>query len=283
MNSPNLPITFINGEIVNSISVADRGLAYGDGLFETILISNGQPHLWSYHHARLLKGLNVLQIAVETQRLRNDIDRVIENLPDSDNEHYVLKLIITRGESGRGYQPTESRANIIITLSEFFHQEDKYNGVATHLCKQKLPLDSAWAGLKTLNQLSYVLASLERKNKDFDEGILLSTEDHLIEATSRNIFLVNNEVLYTPKLNRAGVDGVLKTYLLDKIIPQLGFECIERDLNLDDLLHADEVFLTNSVTGIWPVLSFEVTEGEKSQWPVGAITRSLQSMSQPFV
>jgi 4-amino-4-deoxychorismate lyase len=278
MNSLKFPITFVNGQISSSVSVADRGLAYGDGLFETILIDNGQLHLWSYHHARLLKGLNFLQITVESQRLRYDIDSVLEFIPDLKNAFYVLKIIVTRGHSGRGYQPDETRSNIIISVSQFSQQQNKRDGVKVHLCEQKLPLDLPWAGLKTLNQLSYVLASQERKNTDFDEGILLSTENHIIEATARNIFIVKGEQLFTPLLDRVGVDGVFKNYLIDKLLPQVGLSCDAKELDLGDLLSADEVFLTNSITGIWPITELAQGNENISQWPVGTVTRSLQSM-----
>ena len=107
---------------------------------------------------------------------------------------------------------------------------------------------------------------------------MLSVDNKLIEASARNVFIVKDETLYSPQLDQCGVEGVMRQLIIDKIAPQLGLDCIISSLSLDDLLEADEVFLSNSISGIWPVVEFE----EKS-WSVGPVTRSLQAMCHGFL
>ncbi|MGH1487407.1 MAG: aminodeoxychorismate lyase [Cellvibrionaceae bacterium] len=278
MSSDTYPITFINGKQQSMISVADRGLAYGDGLFETLMVVNGEMPLWSYHHARLLKGLVALQINLESQRLRNDIDQLLALVSSATSELHLLKIMVTRGEGGRGYQPSDAEANLILSLYPLELDVGKSDGVSVHICQQRLPSGVSWAGLKTLNQLPYVLAAGERENTDYGEGILLSAQDNIVEATARNVFIVNNEKVYTPLLDQNGVAGVMREVIIDKIAPQLGIECVETAITVDDFLEAEEIFLTNSITGVWPVIKIE----QKSV-KVGPVTRSIQAMCHSFL
>lgn len=266
-------ITTVNGTESQHISLKDRGLAYGDGLFETMLVAQGDIPLWPLHHERLLKGLVHLHIAVESQRLRQSIDTALEQSKAFPDELFVLKLIITRGESTRGYQvDAQAQSTLITQLSPLFIDTAKHDGVSIHYCEQAL-MPTTWAGLKTLNQLPYVLAAQERLNTDFDEGLLFTPEGELIEATARNVFVVKNDKILTPILDQCGVAGVMRRNLTDKIATQIGVEVVEQRLTKKDITDADELFLANSVSGIWPVI-----QCEQHKWPIGPVTRSLQAM-----
>jgi len=271
--SINYPITTVNGLNVNHVPVSDRGLAYGDGLFETMLIVREDIPLWPLHHERLLKGLVRLQIAVESQRIRHVIDTALEAAKDVPADLLILKLIVTRGESSRGYQVDSSVHSTLITqLSPLVLDVNKHEGVHVHCCEHVL-MPIAWAGLKTLNQLPYVLAAQERSHTHFDEGLLFTAEGELIEATARNIFIVKDDKIVTPIIDQCGVAGVMRQNIANKIAVQIGVEVIEQRLYKEDLFSADEVFLANSISGIWPVI-----ECEKQRWLIGPITRSLQAM-----
>lgn len=266
-------ITTINGMQSQVVSVNDRGLAYGDGLFETMLVAQGDIPLWSLHHERLLKGLVCLQITVESQRIRQAIDTALKESKAFSDQLFVLKLIITRGDSTRGYQiDTQAQSTLITQLSPLSVDTAKHDGVSIHYCEQAL-MPTTWAGLKTLNQLPYVLAAQERLNTDFDEGLLFTPEGELIEATARNVFVVKNDKILTPIIDRCGVAGVMRRNLMDKIATQIGVEVLEQRLSNADIASADELFLANSISGIWPVV-----ECEQHKWPVGPVTRSLQAM-----
>lgn len=276
-NSDGYPITLVNGKQQKLVSAADRGLAYGDGLFETLLVTDVHIPLWPYHHTRLLNGLVRLGINLESQRLRQDVDAMLSIIEERSSSLHILKIIATRGAAGRGYQSTDTESTLILSLYPYIPDDSKHNGVAAHICKHKLPVGVPWAGLKTLNQLSYVLAAQERMNLPCDEGLLFSTEDHLVEATARNLFIINGEKLYTPLLDQCGVKGVMREFIIEKILPQLGLQCEEKALLLSDLADADEVFLSNSISGIWPLL-----ECDNMRWSVGPVTRSLQAMCHGF-
>ena len=273
MSFDTYPMTLVNGSEQSVISVTDRGLAYGDGLFETIMVVNGEMPLWPYHHARLLKGLLALNITLEAERLRNDIDQLLALTSRTSSDLHILKVIVTRVAGGRGYQSTETEANLIVSLYPLELEIGKSDGVSVHICQQRLPCGVSWAGLKTLNQLPYVLAASERDNTAYSEGILLSTQGDIVEATARNVFIVNNEKVYTPRLDQNGVAGVMREVIIDKITPQLGIECAEASMTMNDLLAAEEIFLTNSITGVWPVIQVE-----QKSIKVGPVTRSIQAM-----
>lgn len=273
MPEPKYPINYVNGLNSNTVSPSNRGLAYGDGVFETILMVRGEVPLWPLHHKRLLKSLLALEIAVEPARIRQALDTALDTVKTLEGQLFVVKMIITRGEGGRGYQSTRAVKSTLITqLFPLSIDSDKYNGVSVHVCKQVL-YPVAWAGLKTLNQLPYVLASNERLETDYDEGILFSNEGLLIEATARNVFIVKDEKIITPLLTNCGVKGVLRQSIIDDIAAKVGLSVIERAITEAEFFNADEVFLSNTITGIWPVISCE-----QKQWPIGPVTRSLQSI-----
>ncbi len=277
MSTYSLPLIYINGQEHNGLSTLDRGLAYGDGLFETMLVVDGLVPLLSYHHKRLLKGLSHLGIELDSARLVNDVNALLDIAKTIDEKHLILKLTVTRGVGGRGYQVDSSaQATLVLQLFSVNIDLSKHNGVSVHFCQERLPAVS-WAGLKTLNQLPYVLAAKERQGSSFDEGLLLNRHGDLIEATARNVFIVKGEQLITPLLNESGVAGAQRQFIVESVAGQLGLNIIERVVKLEECLSADEIFLTNSITGIWPVTHCEYKQQDYT-WDVGPITRSLQAM-----
>ncbi|MEO0443039.1 MAG: aminodeoxychorismate lyase [Pseudomonadota bacterium] len=273
MTTTTFPITFVDDKPVSQVPAQDRGLAYGDGVFETILVSNADMPFWSYHHGRLLKGLHGLKINLESQRLRAAIDKALAVIKDLPEQYYILKCIVTRGTGGRAYQFSRGTPTLVCHIFPYEMDTLKHNGVSVHLCQETLAEGISWAGLKTLNQLPYVLAAQERLNTPFDEGLLMSLNGYIIEATARNIFYSKDEVLFTPQLNLCGVAGVMRHYIIEKVAPQLKIDVREQRFTVDDLLAGDEVFLCNSVSGIWPVVQLD-----QHHWPIGPITRSIQAM-----
>jgi 4-amino-4-deoxychorismate lyase len=286
MSTYTLPLICINSQIqsypdkgypVNGLSALDRGLAYGDGLFETMLLVDGLAPLLSYHHKRLLKGLSHLNIKLDSERLVTDVNKMLELAKSFDEKRLILKLTVTRGVGGRGYQiDSDASATLILQLFACTIDLTKHNGVSVHVCNETLSPVS-WAGLKTLNQLPYVLAAQERLNTNFDEGLMLANSGDLIEATARNVFIVKGDKVLTPALNFAGVAGVQRQFIIKSVAGQLGLEVLESSLQLEDFFMADEIFLTNSITGLWPVTHCHYKEHDYN-WDVGIITRSLQSM-----
>ncbi|MFT6792017.1 MAG: 4-amino-4-deoxychorismate lyase [Cellvibrionaceae bacterium] len=270
--------TFVDGSPRADLPLSDRGLAYGDGLFETMLVVNQLIPLWSLHKARLFSGLRKLGIFLRQNQLDHHLQQIEKTLQQGSRDYWIHKLIVTRGSGGYGYRPEpESPATIISQL--FPKCESPLNRIeaSIHLCRQRLTATPAWPGLKTLNQLLYVLASRERHNTSFDEGLLLSVEGDLIEATARNLFILKNGMLFTPKIGIYGVNGTMRRLIIENLAPVLDLKTVEKSLSVDDLRFADEAFLCNAVTGIWPVISYSENGRDCSRWYPGAITRKLQN------
>ncbi len=238
----------VNGEPQDTITISDRGLAYGDGVFETIRISNHKPVLLDRHLERLLLGTRRLKISLERTLLDQHVAQLIPKLPAQG----ILKIIVTRGSGGRGYMPT----GITVPTRIFsLHELPDYSatqpsiGIDVFVCQQRLAMQPALAGIKHLNRLEQVLASLEWPDDGFMEGLMLDTSDHVIEGTRSNVFWAESGQLMTPALSQAGVAGTLRNYIMEV----LGIVSEVEECTLDRLCHAEEVFFCNSINGIWPV------------------------------
>lgn len=248
--------SYVNGKAASALSVQDRGLAYGDGLFETMRLEASQIPLWSLHSDRLSQSCERLRIPLDTPRLQTDLDILLADAARQSVTRGVVKLIITRGSGGRGYRAEPGLSpNHITSLSPLpsIRADLVEEGVRVHLCQHRLPDNPLLAGIKHLNKLDYVMACQEWLGEDFQEGLLLNQRGQVIEACSRNVFVVHNGLLFTPHLEQAGVAGILRRRIMEKYAAVLGMSVKESDIDLEILAGADEVFLTNSVTGVWPV------------------------------
>ncbi|HWV15972.1 MAG TPA: aminodeoxychorismate lyase [Cellvibrio sp.] len=274
-----LPLISVNGVIGQQISPLDRGFAYGDGVFETCRIDNGQIPLWPLHRQRLLASCDRLFIPLQETLLEQYVQLLLAQMPAQELVAATLKIIVTRGEGGRGYRlPDKVQPTLCIGIFPAAHYPEHYasRGVTVRLCQQRLGCNPALAGLKHLNRLEHILARAEWCDEAIAEGLLLDGNDHLIEATISNLFIVKNATLLTPDLSEAGVAGVMRRFILESLVPQLGLRAGIKKLTLDDLLSADEVFLSNSVFGIWPVA--ELLGDSPRNFFHGEITRKLQAL-----
>lgn len=243
--------TLINGIETLDIDAQDRGFQYGDGLFETLRIRAGRPCLWSLHLARLAHGCGRLGLPMPDEiLLRGEADRLCRGEADG-----VLKIVLTRGSGGRGYRPPENPTPTRL-LARFpvpdHPPENRTQGVAVRICDTRLGLNPALAGLKHLNRLEQVLARAEWCDIDIAEGLMQDIEGNIIEGTMSNLFVVQAGILRTPELSCCGVAGVMRARVMAEA-GALGIPVDESRLGLHDLTAADELFLTNSVIGIWPV------------------------------
>jgi 4-amino-4-deoxychorismate lyase len=147
------------------------------------------------------------------------------------------------------------------------------SGVCVRVCRQQLAEQPALAGMKHLNRLEQVLARAEWSDPQIAEGLMLDQRARLIEGTMSNIFLVRDGVVRTPQLHRCGVAGVMRQIVMEQLVA-----VTETDLVLDDVIAADEVFLTNSVIGIWPVVRIDCLHKSRGDVTI-ALQRSLQTLS----
>ncbi len=245
-------------------------------------VAKGDISLWRLHYERLSKGLVRLGIHLPISRLMTHMSASMAAIGDYEG---VLKLSVTRGDGARGYGLTGEEKPRLITqfsplVTDFYTTNHPLEqaGVDVHICQTRLPVGACLAGLKSLNQLPYVLASQERQGTPWHEGIMFNHDGRLIEATARNLFLVKGHTLYTPSLVDSGVNGVMRRLIIDILAPATNIAVHEIPLTEKNLFLADEVFLSNSISHIWPI-----RHCEGHSWSVGAVTQSLQVQARQFI
>ncbi len=246
----------------------DRGVAYGDGLFETVLLRNGRPLLWDEHLSRLVRGCHVLGIPMPAEH------ELAAPLAEAGSGLEVLKLMLTRGSGGRGYRPPVSPApRLRWQLAAFAPAEARWRqGVRVRHCRLRLGLQPVLAGLKHLNRIENVLARAEWDDEDIAEGLLCDSDGRLVEATAMNLFWRRAGRLETPRLDRCGVAGALRAALMERM------EIHEVDIHPDEFEAAEAVWLGNSVQGVWPVVRLDDGAGiERRRWSLSPLHRTFQA------
>ncbi len=263
----------INGESGSHISALDRGLQYGDGLFETIAVVGSRPCLWERHYQRLSVGCERLDIPTpEKWLLLQEIGQEM-----GSSERGVIKLIITRGEGTRGYAPsTRPEATRIVHFSPWpdYPTDNSSQGVNVRICSTRLGVNPALAGMKHLNRLEQVMARSEWDDPDIGEGLMLDARGRVIEGTMSNIFMFQDGIIYTPDLSGCGVEGVMRGLVLDTAA-DLGIEVKIGHISLSEALQADSMMLTNSLIGIWPVKSLEERQYDPRHLDHGLISEVM--------
>ena len=239
----------INGLLGDSLNANDRGLMYGDGVFRTLRISQGKPLLWPQHYNKLQHDCAALAFECPAiKALEDELMQLIQ--PDTNG---IAKIIITRGPSSRGYMPTVNpQVSRILSLSPLPEYPATYakQGIKVHVCNLRLAHQPRLAGIKHLNRLENVLAAAECSAPDIAEGILLDMENHVIEGTRSNLFWVQNGKLYTSDLSQCGVAGLQRDRVIE-YAQQQGWACAIGNFKLSELFAADEIFVVNSLIGLW--------------------------------
>ena len=259
-----------DGQLLAAHEPIDRGLEFGDGLFETIAVVGGRPRLLEAHLARLALGCARLAIAAPAvATLRAEILRAAAS-PGTG----VVKLIVTRGAGGSGYAAVEgaaSRRYLQAQPPRLRPPEWAERGVAIRVCATRLAEQSLLAGLKHLNRLEQVLARAEWHDPAIAEGLMLDVHGRLVCGTMSNVFIASDPEILTPALERAGVAGVMRGALI-AAFRAAGLRVTERDVDPAELDAAHEVFLTNALIGAWPVRSLGAR-----RWPAGPCARRAQA------
>jgi 4-amino-4-deoxychorismate lyase len=259
----------VNGEPTPFVDAADRGFQYGDGVFTTLPVRQGTPLFLAEHLARLERDCRRLFLPVpERAALVREALALCAARPDG-----VLKIQLTRGVGGRGYRcPEPALGARVLSV----HPPPDYpeglgeEGVEVRVCRARLGINPLLAGLKHTNRLEQILARAEWPPGDIREGLMLDTEGHVTEGTMSNLFLVKDGAARTPKLDLCGVAGVMRGLVMAGL-GELGLAVEECRIFLDEVRSADELFLTNSVIGLWPVRRLEGRD-----FAVGPVTRGAQ-------
>jgi len=271
MSGP-VTLTLLNGQETDCLPLSDRGLAYGDGLFETIRVVGGSAPLWSRHLQRLERGCRTLRLTLPAEQLAIDVERLARRLGEG-----LIKLILTRGSGKRGYAiPANAETTRILFGSNaaVYPAEHAEQGVRLFACETRLGHQPLLAGLKHLNRLEQVLTRSEWQSSDYAEGLVCDLTGQPIECTMSNLFMRIAGSWVTPDLSQCGVQGVMRDLLIERVQQEGGFVQV-RTVGYDELLSADEVMCCNSLFGVWPVIQL----GDR-HWPVGPFTRQMQSLAK---
>jgi 4-amino-4-deoxychorismate lyase len=245
----------INGISSGYVSVTDRGLHYGDGVFETIACVGNHPLFIRQHLDRMESGARKLKIPFPDRQLfLDDINCLLRG----SSSNSIVKLILTRGYGKRGYRyETTQIPTRICILSAWpgYVAHWREHGITTRFCQTQVSTNHQLAGIKSLNRLDSVLASSEL-GQAFNEGFLSDIDGNVIEGTMSNIFIASNDALVTPDLTRCGVNGIMREQIID-IAHNNSIKVETRNISRDELLESSEIFISNSVIGACVVKQLE--------------------------
>lgn len=253
------PAVIIDGERTDpeaaSVSVFDRGFQYGDGVFETLAVVGGRLRERDAHIERLGQGARLLGIPEPDARaLADDIEALAGETGPEANA--VIKVLYSRGRGGRGLAPPERPAptRVVMRLPWPDHPPEwRRQGVRTITCATRQVSGDALDGrIKSMNQLNHIVARMEWQDPGIAEGLLCDQRGCVVEGTVTNVFAVFDGRVVTPDLTGAGLPGITRRRVLELAGRRSGGTAL-RDLRPADLVAADELFLTNSLVGIWPV------------------------------
>jgi len=271
----------IDGVAADSVSVLDRGLHFGDGVFETIACLHGRPRFLSLHLERLAHGCRALGFSPPaSQVLRAEIEHLA-----GAQERAIVKLIVTRGTAMvRGYAVSGREQATRVAIRYPWPVEEtgwQQRGVSVRVAAMRLGENPALAGLKHCNRLEQILARSEPESSAAVESLMLGRSGQLVSGTLTNVFLVDGPAqsprIRTPAIDLCGVAGVMRRVVLREA-SRAGIDATESTLWPADLDGAAEVFLTNARVGIWPVGRL----GERTLEP-GPVTRRLQALLRPLL
>jgi 4-amino-4-deoxychorismate lyase len=271
----------INGGLDQAISPLDRGFAYGDGVFRTMVMRNGLPDFWPMHYQKLVADCSAIGIVCPSaELLMSDLQQLF-----SVEEIAVAKIIITRGEGNRGYTPpaitAPTRAVIKSKMPEY-PLENFREGVHLCICETRLANQPKLAGIKHLNRLENVLARMEWQDANITsgivEGVMLDVHGNVIECTSANIIARFGEMLITPALDLCGIAGITRQHILE-MAHKLSLSTAIEVFDLNKLYQADEMIVCSSLYGAWQVRSIQnFANIQQKRWAKGSLAAEIRAL-----
>lgn len=264
-----------HGIRIDSVPVDDRAAQYGDGVFETIAVRDAAPRFWELHVRRLALdcekvGLVMPPPSILLRDLENALARTTVN-----TGFCIAKLVISCGGSERGYQraagvPANSRIGIFADTP--LPEDDYAAGVAVHLCDTIVASQPRLAGVKSLNRLDQVLARCEWSQPGIFDGLMCDDDGNLVCGTRTNLFIVRENHIETPQLDRCGVAGIMRRCIIN-LLGENNINVTEMVIGCEEIASFDELFLCNSQVGVVPVRRC----GDYT-WEVGEATRSVMAL-----
>lgn len=251
-----------NGESCSTLLehglVQDRGLLYGDGVFETIAVRNSAIPLKAFHLQRLASSCEKLALSLDEQSLLEQIDRLLINAGvNAKAINGKLKIIVTRSGQGRAsYPATNASSNILLS---FHSGQEPLSGGKTKIKRAQTPLYSMpiLAGIKHLNRLNYIAAAVHENIKQNEELLFCDEKGNVVETMHGNIFFVTHDgKVETPLLENLGVAGVMRRVVMEELGPQFSIKVKEKHIVGDAISNYAEIFISNAMQGIVSVSAF---------------------------
>ena len=255
---PGDTLIWLDGAEASALPLPDRGLDFGDGVFETLLTRHGEPLYLDLHLARMLRGCKLLALPDCDSAVRRHLQAVTLAITAHGWHWASLRITLSRGAGPRGYAPpTKARPRIVISVTRL----DKFTPnmaapAALHLADMRWATQPALAGLKHLNRLEQVLAAAEYNEAGLDEAVMLGQTGQVISVVAGNLFVVSGGEILTPRLRNCGIHGTRRDLVMRRWAPKLGLAVRECTLGIGQLEEADEVFYSNSLVGLRPVARF---------------------------
>lgn len=258
----------INGTLYQdfeaNIPTNNRGLAYGDSVFETIKVNNNKPVFWEAHYFRLMASMRILRMEIPMHFTPEFLEKEIVNLVQSFPKKaisYRVKITVYRDSEGF-YTPTSNNVLYIISAQELSSDIYKINKghYEIELFKDYLISPNLLSTLKTNNKAVNVVGSIFAKENNYSNCLLLNTNKSIIEALNGNIFLIKGNTVKTPPLADGCLKGIVREKLIEIITKSPDFELSESSISPFELQKADELFITNVIQGIVPITKFRKKE-----------------------
>jgi 4-amino-4-deoxychorismate lyase len=268
--------SWLDGTPTAVLPLPDRGVDFGDGLFETILLHNARPVFLDLHLARLSLGLQTLALPDCLAAVQQQIQQACSAI-DTGWRWAALRLSVLRSPGPRGYAPAQGLApRILINVTALERDCATLSAPASlNVAGMRLSTQPALARIKHLNRLEQIVAATQAQAEHVDECLMLDQMDHLVSVIAGNLFLVTQGEVLTPVLDHCGVAGTRRSLIIDRWAPSIGLKVRETRLTLADLPHAQEVFYSNSLLTVRPIARV----GDRS-WRDHSVCEALFNISR---
>ncbi len=257
----------LNGTVLETknatVALNNRGLNYGDAVFETIRFSGGKIYFWEDHYFRLMASMRILRMEIPMnftmEFLEEEIIRIVNS--EEKNNPFRIKLLVWRKTGGK-YAPLTNDIEYAISLEKLeepFYNLDESN-CEIELFKDHYITSGLLSTLKTTNRLINILGSIYAQENQYDNCLLLNENKQIVEALNGNVFLVTGNIIKTPPLSDGCLNGIMRKQIIAiiKELPEIEIE--ESSVSPFELQKADEIFITNTIQGLVPVTKYRKKE-----------------------
>jgi branched-chain amino acid aminotransferase len=282
------PLIWVNGKMLPKsqamVSVYDHGLLYGDGVFEGIRIYKGKIFKCQQHIDRLYHCAE--QIALKIPITKEEMEAIQRECIEANGitDGYI-RLVVTRGYGTLGLDPRRCPIPGIICIADqiaLYKPEFYETGMKVVLAKRpKTPIACLDPRIKSLNYLNNILAKVEAIEQGCDEAIMLNTEGYVTECTGDNLFIIKKGKIYTPPVEDGMLNGITRRFVLETLAPRLNIEAVESSLRIEEVLKADEVFLTGTAAEVIAVN--QIDDAKIGLGGEGQVTKRLRKLFREIV